>query len=380
MPVTAVEELTGFPECLDGRVKTLHPKVHAGHPRRPAPRRPRRAARRARHRAVRPGRGQPLPVHRRRWPPAPRPTSASSRSTSAGPSMVRARGEEPRQRGRRHVDPARVRRGARGGARRAASPSPSARGWPPRPSRTPRPTTSPWPPGWATCSRPTDDGTGFPAWVGGDLGHGRRPALRREPAPAGGALRRRRRPGRAGPGRAAARQGDVLQQLRRRRRRLARRLRLRPSRPSRSSSTPTRAASRSAPTSPRRTRKAHACDPVSAFGGVIATNRPVTAAMAEQVAEVFTEVVVAPGVRRRRALEVLTGARRTSGCCVRADVPAGAGAEIRPISGGLLHADRATASTPPATTRRPGRWPPASPAGRRDPGRPRVRLAGRAGR
>ncbi len=30
VPVTAVEDLTGFPECLDGRVKTLHPKVHAG--------------------------------------------------------------------------------------------------------------------------------------------------------------------------------------------------------------------------------------------------------------------------------------------------------------------------------------------------------------
>ena len=30
MPVTKVEELTGFPECLDGRVKTLHPRVHAG--------------------------------------------------------------------------------------------------------------------------------------------------------------------------------------------------------------------------------------------------------------------------------------------------------------------------------------------------------------
>ena len=29
-PVTQVEELTGFPECLDGRVKTLHPQVHAG--------------------------------------------------------------------------------------------------------------------------------------------------------------------------------------------------------------------------------------------------------------------------------------------------------------------------------------------------------------
>ena len=30
VPVTAVEQLTGFPECLDGRVKTLHPRVHAG--------------------------------------------------------------------------------------------------------------------------------------------------------------------------------------------------------------------------------------------------------------------------------------------------------------------------------------------------------------
>lgn len=30
VPVTKVEQLTGFPECLDGRVKTLHPRVHAG--------------------------------------------------------------------------------------------------------------------------------------------------------------------------------------------------------------------------------------------------------------------------------------------------------------------------------------------------------------
>src|SRR6202042_2012406 len=30
LPVTRVEEITGFPECLDGRVKTLHPNVHAG--------------------------------------------------------------------------------------------------------------------------------------------------------------------------------------------------------------------------------------------------------------------------------------------------------------------------------------------------------------
>lgn len=30
VPVTGVSEITGFPECLDGRVKTLHPKIHAG--------------------------------------------------------------------------------------------------------------------------------------------------------------------------------------------------------------------------------------------------------------------------------------------------------------------------------------------------------------
>lgn len=41
--------------------------------------------------------------------------------------------------------------------------------------------------------------------------------------------------------------------------------------------------------------RAHACDPVSAFGGVIATNRPITAAAAESIADIFTEVIVAPG-------------------------------------------------------------------------------------
>ena len=30
LPVTPVEQVTGFPECLDGRVKTLHPHIHAG--------------------------------------------------------------------------------------------------------------------------------------------------------------------------------------------------------------------------------------------------------------------------------------------------------------------------------------------------------------
>ena len=41
-------------------------------------------------------------------------------------------------------------------------------------------------------------------------------------------------------------------------------------------------------------RRAHACDPVSAFGGVIAANRPISVEMARAVSEVFTEVVIAP--------------------------------------------------------------------------------------
>ncbi len=80
-------------------------------------------------------------------------------------------------------------------------------------------------------------------------------------------------------------------------------------------------------------RKAHECDPVSAFGGVIASNRPVTVAMAEQVAEVFTEVVVAPGYEDG-AVDVL--ARKKNVRLLVCPPPAAAGAEMRPISGGLL--------------------------------------------
>ena len=81
-------------------------------------------------------------------------------------------------------------------------------------------------------------------------------------------------------------------------------------------------------------RKAHACDPTSAFGGVIATNRPVTAAMAEFVATVFTEVLIAPAFDDA-ALEVLA-ARKNLRLLVAAARPAGPAAEIRPVSGGLL--------------------------------------------
>ncbi len=80
--------------------------------------------------------------------------------------------------------------------------------------------------------------------------------------------------------------------------------------------------------------KAHETDPVSAFGGVIAANRPVTADMARQVAEVFTEVVVAPGFDDD-ALAILTE-KKNLRLLVAAGVPAGGSIEIRPVSGGLL--------------------------------------------
>ena len=84
--------------------------------------------------------------------------------------------------------------------------------------------------------------------------------------------------------------------------------------------------------------RAHETDPVSAFGGVIAANSPVTAAMAAQVAEVFTEVIVAPGFDED-ALALLT-AKKNLRILVAPPIPAGAGVETRPISGGLLMQSR----------------------------------------
>ncbi|MBO0877616.1 MAG: bifunctional phosphoribosylaminoimidazolecarboxamide formyltransferase/IMP cyclohydrolase, partial [Pseudonocardia sp.] len=72
-------------------------------------------------------------------------------------------------------------------------------------------------------------------------------------------------------------------------------------------------------------RKAHACDPVSAYGGVIAANREVSVAMAEQVAEVFTEVVVAPSYADG-ALDVL--ARKRNVRVLRVTDAPGAGVDM----------------------------------------------------
>ncbi|MGW2629384.1 bifunctional phosphoribosylaminoimidazolecarboxamide formyltransferase/IMP cyclohydrolase [Streptomyces chattanoogensis] len=80
-------------------------------------------------------------------------------------------------------------------------------------------------------------------------------------------------------------------------------------------------------------RKAHECDPLSAFGGVIAVNRPVSKALAEQVAEIFTEVIVAPGYEDG-ALEALSRKKniRVLRC---PDAPSNP-VEVKAIDGGAL--------------------------------------------
>jgi len=79
--------------------------------------------------------------------------------------------------------------------------------------------------------------------------------------------------------------------------------------------------------------KAHACDPVSAFGGVVAANRKVSVAMAEQLSQIFTEVIIAPEYEPA-ALEILMKkpSIRILTCSFSRISPL----EIRPVSGGVL--------------------------------------------
>ena len=80
--------------------------------------------------------------------------------------------------------------------------------------------------------------------------------------------------------------------------------------------------------------RAHACDPVSAFGGVIASNRAVSVAMAKQIAEVFTEVVVAPEYETG-AVDILAAKRNIRILLCPEDKNADQ-IEFRAISGGVL--------------------------------------------
>ena len=293
LPVTPVEQLTGFPECLDGRVKTLHPKVHAGLL---------ADLRLESHRDQLAELGvQPFDVLVSNLYPftatvasGASPDECVEQIDIGGPAMVRSSAKN-------HASVAVITEPGQYDQLRAALAEAvsrwlSGRCWPRPRSPTRRPTTSPWRTG--CIGRSPAPGSGdFPSWAGAAwrradvLRYGENPhqpaALYLDEA----------RPG----GLAAARQLHGKQM-------------------SYNNYVDADAARRTAydfaepavaiikHANPcgvavgadiaEAHQRAHACDPVSAFGGVIATNRPVSVALAGQIAEVFTEVVVAPGVRR----------------------------------------------------------------------------------
>ena len=90
-------------------------------------------------------------------------------------------------------------------------------------------------------------------------------------------------------------------------------------------------------------RRAHACDPTSAFGGVIAANTEVSTAMAETVSEIFTEVIVAPSYADG-AVEILAAEEEHPACSPRPGRPRPPSSGA--ISGGLLLQQRDAVDAP----------------------------------
>ena len=82
--------------------------------------------------------------------------------------------------------------------------------------------------------------------------------------------------------------------------------------------------------------RAHGTDPVSAYGGVIAANRTVTLAMAQQVKPIFTEVILAPGYEDQ-ALELLRTKKNLR--ILKLEGEYSRGVEMREIWGGMLIQD-----------------------------------------
>ena len=186
--VRTVEELTGAPEILDGRVKTLHPRLHGGAAARCATTPARRNPGGRGHRDDRPRLHEPLPVRARRG------SARCRRCRGDREHRHRRAGDDPR---RRQEPPLRSRRRQAGELRRGARRARGGRGHDlgrhptlarQRSLRGHRPL------------RRRDQRLvrrslrGLPDPPNGLDGEVHRPLLRREPAPAGGALHGGRRP------------------------------------------------------------------------------------------------------------------------------------------------------------------------------------------
>ncbi|TQL70154.1 IMP cyclohydrolase /phosphoribosylaminoimidazolecarboxamide formyltransferase [Nocardioides albertanoniae] len=329
LPVTKVEDLTGFPECLDGRVKTLHPRVHAGIL---ADRRLPEHVEQLRELEVEPFDLVVVNL----YPFADTVASGAGEQDCiekidiGGPTMVRAAAKN-------HASVAIVTDGAdypraleaakAGGFTLAERQQLAAKAF--VHTATYDVQVASW---MGSVLTDTSEGTGFPAWVGGT--YEKSTVLRYGENPHQKAALYLNDHGPAGLARAEQLHGKEM---------------------SYNNYTDTDAARRAANDFAEPAvaivkhanpcglavgadiaeahRRAHACDPVSAFGGVIASNRPVSVEMAKQVAEVFTEVIVAPSYEDG-AVEILQGKKNIRILVAAADESAPV--ETRPISGGLL--------------------------------------------
>ena len=328
IPVTKVEELTGFPECLDGRVKTLHPKVHAGIL---ADRRLDSHVQQLEELGIEPFDlvVSNLYPFRQTVLSGASPDECVEQIDIGGPSMVRAAAKN-------HPSVAIVTSPARyadviaavaaGGFTLAERQRLAAEAF--QHTATYDVAVASW---MSSVLTDTSEGTGFPSWTGATwdkaavLRYGENP---HQPA----ALYRHWRGGLAS---AEQLHGKEM---------------------SYNNYVDTDAARRAAYdfTDPavaiikhanpcgiavgadvaEAHRRAHECDPTSAFGGVIAVNRPVSVAMAEQVAEIFTEVIVAPAYDDG-AVEVLQGKKNIRILVCPPDEHPDP-VEFRGISGGVL--------------------------------------------
>ena len=334
VPVTPVEDVTGFPECLDGRVKTLHPKVHAGI----------LADRRLESHRAQLDELSIAPfdlVITNLYPFEATVASGASQDECVeqidigGPTMVRAAAKN-------HPSVAVITSAEQYPALRAAL---AAGGFTLQQRKELAAAAfihtanydvavASW---MGNVLTDSSDGSGFPAWVGGtwrkvaDLRYGENSHQ--------GAAVYRNGDGRSGLADATQLHGKEMSYNNYVDADAARRAAYDFDEPAVAiikHANPCGIAIGADVAEAH--RKAHACDPVSAFGGVIATNRSVSLAMADQVAEIFTEVIVAPGYDEG-AVEVL--ARKKNLRILIADGTDNGGVALRQIDGGMLlqHSD-----------------------------------------
>ena len=303
LKVIDVSELTGFPEMMDGRVKTLHPKVHGGLL---AIRDNKEHAAAMQTHGIRPIDLLVVNLY---------PFEATVAKGAAfddcienidigGPAMIRAAAKN-------HADVAVVvepedyaRRARRTGRSMAARPrSRCASSSPPRPTRAPPPMTRRSPTGSPTRS-PIPRRPSAPSAASSPRRCATartRTRARRSIARPSDALRRRHRAPGAG-------QAALLQQHQRHRRGLRMRRRVRSRRTAACAiikhANPCGVAEGDSLVEAY--RKALACDSTSAFGGIVALNRTLDADAARAITEIFTEVIIAPDATDE-AIEIVGG-------------------------------------------------------------------------